>query len=275
MNEEAENIDIETEELETEVEETTLPDLEESEVTIEIDGESLPPNEEEESKVAPEWVKELRHSHKEAHRKIKALEEENAKLKPKEVAPVLEPKPTLESCAFDDEEFEQKLEVWFEQKKLVEQKEKEKELEKKQASDSWNLRVATYTEEKTKLKVKNFTEVEEVVKSSLSITQQGIILQGSDKAALIVYALGSNPKKLDELSKIIDPVKFAFAIAHLENKLKVTEKKSAPAPERRVSGNSPVSGALDGELERLRAEAEKTGNYSKVHAYKQSVKNKK
>lgn len=274
MEIEAEKIESEEENLEIESEEISHDDPEDSEIIISIDGESLPPNEEEESTAAPEWVKDLRHSHKEQQRKIKALEEENAKLKPKDTVPVLEPKPTLESCAFDDEEFEQKLEVWFEQKNAVEAKAKEKELEEQKANESWNQRLTIYSDEKSKLKVKNFPEVEEVVKSSLSITQQGIILQGSDKAALVVYALGSNPKKLDELAKITDPVKFAFAIAHLETKLKVSDRK-APAPERRVSGNSSTSGAIDGELERLRAEAEKTGNYSKVHAYKQSIKNKK
>jgi hypothetical protein len=39
-----------------------------------------------------------------------------------------------------------------------------------------------------------------------------------------------------------------------------------------MSGNAPKSSAIDNQLEKLRAEAERTGNYSKVMAYKRSAK---
>jgi hypothetical protein len=94
------------------------------------------------------------------------------------------------------------------------------------------------------------------------------VLQGADNPALVIYALGKNPKKAAELAKIEDPVKFAFAVAKLEKELKVTNRKAAPAPERMVSSTGRVSGAVDSTLERLRAEAEKTGNYTKVLQYK-------
>jgi hypothetical protein len=95
-----------------------------------------------------------------------------------------------------------------------------------------------------------------------------VILQGADNPALVVYALGKNPKKAKELSSIADPVKFAFAVAKLEKELKVMPRKSAPAPERVVQTTGPKSGAVDSTLERLRAEAEKTGDYNKVMQYK-------
>ena len=65
-----------------------------------------------------------------------------------------------------------------------------------------------------------------------------------------------------------DPVKFAFAVAKLETQLKVTNRKAAPPPESTVRGTGRVSGAVDSTLERLRADAEKTGDYSKVMQYK-------
>jgi hypothetical protein len=83
-----------------------------------------------------------------------------------------------------------------------------------------------------------------------------------------VYALGKNPKKLKELASITDPVKFAFAIAKLETQLKVSNKKPAPPPEKVVGGTAPIRGAVDSTLERLRADAERTGDYSKVFAYR-------
>ena len=84
----------------------------------------------------------------------------------------------------------------------------------------------------------------------------------------MIYALGKNPTKAKELSAINDPVKFAFAVAKLETQLKVTNRKAAPPPESTVRGTGRVSGAVDSTLERLRADAEKTGDYSKVMQYK-------
>ena len=85
-----------------------------------------------------------------------------------------------------------------------------------------------------------------------------------------VYALGKNPKKLAELASIKDPVRFAVAVAKLETQLKVSTRKPPPPPPKITSGSAPVSGSVDSTLERLRAEAERTGDYTKVIQYKRS-----
>jgi hypothetical protein len=54
--------------------------------------------------------------------------------------------------------------------------------------------------------------------------------------------------------------------------LKVTSRKPSAAPEQIVSGNAPKSGTVDNTLERLRAEAERTGDLTKVMAYKRQQK---
>jgi len=106
------------------------------------------------------------------------------------------------------------------------------------------------------------------------VTQQGIVLQGSDNPALIIYALGKNTKRAKELASITDPVKFAFAVAKLETQLKVSNRKAAASPERTIaSGGTRLSGAVDSTLERLRAEAEKSGDYTKVLQYKRQKRN--
>jgi len=127
----------------------------------------------------------------------------------------------------------------------------------------------SYGKDKSELKVKDFDDAEDVTQQALDVTQQGIVLQGADNPALVVYALGKNPKKAAELGSIKDPVKFAFAVAKLEKDLKVTPRKAVPPPEKTVSGNARVSGgAIDSSLDRLRIEAEKTGDYTKVIRYK-------
>ena len=100
------------------------------------------------------------------------------------------------------------------------------------------------------------------------------MLQGADNPALVIYALGKNPKKAKELAAITDPVKFAFAVAKLESQLKVTNRKAPPPPEKTMRGTGPGSGAVDSTLERLREEAARTGDMTKVIRYKAEQRRK-
>jgi hypothetical protein len=137
---------------------------------------------------------------------------------------------------------------------------------------AWKAKLDGYGRAKAELRVKDFEDAEAVAQELFNITQQGVMLQGADNPALVVYALGKNPKKAQELAAIKDPVKFAFAVAKLEKDLKVTNRKQAPAPERVITGTARSSGAVDSTLERLREEAARTGNMSKVVAYKRQKK---
>jgi len=239
----------------------------EDEVVVTI-GEETPPTEEEEAARAPEWVRELRKSHRELQRKNRELEEQ-LKGKGTETKPVqLGQKPTLEACDYDAEKYEAELAKWYEQKRQADEQAAKAEAEAKAANDAWQAKLSSYSKAKTELKVKDFDDAEAAVQETLSSTQQGIILQAAENPALLVYALGKNPKKAKELASITDPVKYAFAVAKLETQLKVTNRKAAPPPEKTVRGTGPTSGAVDSQLERLRADAERTGDYSKVMAYK-------
>jgi hypothetical protein len=151
--------------------------------------------------------------------------------------------------------------------------EKAKKLEEQQKQ--WQDRQQRYVKQKEAHSFKDFEEAEELVSNTFSVTQQGIIVQGAEDSALVVYALGKNPKKLEELAKESDPVNFAFKVAKLESQLKVKDKR-APSPEKRVKGAKAggLSGTEDQTLERLRKEAEKTGDYTKVAQYKRKKRNK-
>lgn len=231
-------------------------------------GEEAPPAEEDEQTQAPEWVRELRKNYRELQREKKALEDQlKAKSAPEKQEVVLGKKPTLEDCDYDTDRFENELTAWHDRRRQIEQKQTEEEAAQRAAQEDWQKRLDSYGKAKTELKVRDFDEAEHVVQETLNQTQQGIILQGSDNPALLVYALGKNPQKAKELASINDPVKYAFALAKLEAQLKVTPKK-APPPERTIKGSGPVSGSVDSTLEKLRAEAEKTGDYTKVAQYK-------
>ena len=240
-------------------------------------GDEKPPVEDEEEKTAPKWVKDLRKQTKEQAKRIRELEQEAAvKAAPAIKTPELGPKPTLEDSDWDAEDFEVKLTEWHDRKRQVEQ-DKAKAVEQQEVQQKeWQGRLDTYAKAKESLKVRDFDDAESTVLNTLNQTQQGIIVQGADNSALVVYALGKNPAKAKELAGITDAVKFAFAIAKLETQLKVQAKsKSAPPPEGKMRGGSaPISGSVDSNLERLRADAEKSGDYSKVTAYRKSQREK-
>jgi hypothetical protein len=244
------------------------------EVIVSI-GEESPPQEEKES--APEWVRELRKSYRELQREKRELEARLTTSQKAEEKPLsLGAKPTLEQFDYDAEQFEVALERWYENKRKVQEQDNAKKAEQQKAEQDWQNTLKNYGSLKSQLKVKDYDDAEHVVLESLNETKQGIILHGAKNPALVVYALGKNPQKVKELASIDDPVKFAIAIGGLEKELKVTSRKTAspPPPESKVRGSAPISGAVDSTLERLREEAARSGDHSKVFAYKQQLKRK-
>ncbi len=237
------------------------------EVTVTI-GEESPPSNEEENR-APDWVRELRKADREKARRIRELEQEKAEreaaLKPKDALP----KPTLADCDYDEEAFESKLTAWHKQQDQIKAEQQAKADAEKKAAEAWQATLANHDKAKAALKVSDYEDAEAAISEVLSVTQRAIIVSGADNSAIVEYALGKNPAKAKELASITDPVKFAFAIAKLETQLKVTPRKAPPPPDKQVRGSAPVLGGGDETLERLRAEAEKTGDHSKVFAYKQ------
>lgn len=239
-------------------------------------GDEKPPVEDEEERTAPKWVKDLRKQTKEQAKRIRELEQEAAaKAAPAAKTPELGPKPTLEDSDWDAEDFEIKLTEWHDRKRQVEQ-EKAKAVEQQEAQQKeWQGKLSRYTEAQANLKARDFADVEESVKGVLDETQLAIIVQAAKDPALMVYAIGKNPKKAAELASLKNYVEFAYALGELSKDMKVTTRKAAPPPEGKVrGGNAPVSGSVDSNLERLRAEAEKTGDYSKVSAYRRQQKEK-
>jgi hypothetical protein len=258
----AEEIELETEAPETEM----VEDVEEEEVIVSI-GEESPPHEEE-SQPAPQWVKELRKSHREQQRLIRELEAKLSTAEPKR--PPLGNKPKLEDFDYDTDKFEGALENWYERKRAVDAETAKAKAAEEEAARSWQARLDEYGKAKSALRVRDYEDAEATTQEALSEVQQGILLQGADNPALVVYAIGKNPKRAKELAAISDPVKFAFAVAKLEKELKVTTRKPPPPPESPVKSSGRTAGTVDNQLDRLRAEALKTGDLSKVLAYKRA-----
>ena len=235
-------------------------------VEISLDGESLTPEKEE----APSWVKELRKTNREQSKRLKELEAQLVERN--QVSQGLGEKPTLEAFEYDEDKYEKALESWYDKKREFDAREAEQKAKEQEAINEWNDKLTNYQQSKTELKVKDFDDVEGEVMGVLNETQQGVIVEIAKNPALVVYAIGKNPKRAASLSQITNLLQFAAEIGVLEKGLTIKEKAPKPAPEKVVSSTGGKSGNLDTQLERLRKEAEKTGDYSQVMAYKNKLK---
>lgn len=222
---------------------------------------------------APEWVRDLRKQHRELQRKVREYELREQKSTPAIQAPGQKPK--LDEFDYDTERYEAALEGWYKQKEQYENIKREAERQAEETQRSWHEKLDFYAKKKESLKVNDYEEAEAIVQEHFSVIQQGVIISAADNPAMVVYAIGKNPKKAKELAAITDPVKFCAAIVKMETKdLKVTTRKP-PAPETRAPvGVLSVAGGSDATLERLREEAAKTGDMTKVHMYKQQLRKK-
>lgn len=260
------------------VAEVVNPPEDDSEVTVTI-GDAAAPEEIDETK-APAWVGELRKTNRELIRRQRDLEAENKALK-QSTAPALVivgPEPSLEGCGFDAEKFKGEYKGWMERSQKAESRQREQQEQQQKTVVEWQGRFHGYVAAKQTLKVSDFQVAEDAVKAVFDEAQQSILIDIADKPELLVYALGKNPAKAKELAAIKNPVRFTAALAKLETQLKVTPRKPGVSPERVPQGGSAgASGAaaVDSQLEKLREEAAKTGDLSKVMAFKQQIKAKR
>lgn len=177
------------------------------------------------------------------------------------------PKPTLESCDYDSDQYEEKIANWYESKRKADERSAQAAAKAEEEKAEQQKIYQKYSERKTALKVKDFPEAEEEVAEQLDITKQNVILKYAEKPELIVYALGKNPAKLAKLAKL-DPFQFAKELGKLEGNLKVGKRKPKTQPEKTISSTGSLTGTTDRTLEKLREEAARTGDMSKVMAYK-------
>lgn len=235
----------------------------EGETVVQI-GDAEPPKQDK----APSWVTDLRKRNRELEKKVRTLEAAQGGAE----IPKLGAKPTLADHDYDEVKFAAALDKWHEQKRVADDQAAKLEQQQQQQQTAWNGKLESYGQGKALLKVPDFDDAEALAQETLSDRQQAIIVKCAKNPALVVYALGKNPGKLKELAGIGDLAEFTYAVANLEAQLKITTKKAAPPPPEKKLDTASTTGALDNQLERLRAEAEKTGDYSKVHAYRNSKK---
>ena len=261
----------ETEDETTEGENQAAPDDLEEELIVTI-GEETPPQEEIDEKRAPEWVRNLRTKAREQERELRELRKLRDGVEQQKQTQ-LGPKPTLEACDYDADLFERRLDAWKERKAVADRQQAEvKEAEAKR-QEYFNSKFEAYSTRKAEVigKIKDFADVEETVLHALDDTQRGVVLAHAKDPALLLYAIGKDEKRLQELAKLSDPVEFIFAVARMETQMRTQSRKPSSAPEKSVKGSASTTGS-DKRLDQLYDEAARTGDLNKVRAYKASLK---
>ena len=254
----------ETEEpVEVEAETPAPTEAEEEEgfiATLDGDPEPVEP---EETPVLREVRKRLRESEK-ARRDLERRERE--RVQPQVADEPLPPKPTLESAEYDEGKFEADLLAWSAKKAEVDARAKTKQQEAEKLQAEWNEKHLHYEAQKQRNRAPDAEEVERQVLEALGVEKVGAIIKASSNSAALIYAIGKNPERVKELAKK-DAIDFLWTVAQLEPQMKIAPTKP-PAPETRVSPSGRVAPVVD--LEKLREEARRTGDYTKVIAAKQS-----
>lgn len=228
-------------------------------IGFEGDEEEAAPASEGESSV----IRDMRRKLREKERRIAELEAGSAPTKIE-----VGEKPTLESCEYDEERFEQALTSWHQRKAQADDLDRQQREAEEKERETWAKRAKAYEANKQALAIPNYEDAEGEVFTTLSEQTQALIML-TEKPAALVYALSRNPAKLEELSKL-NLVQAAMLIGKLEDKLQMTKRK-LPQPDRPVRGNAAPANA-DKELARLEKEADRTGDRTAVIRYKRQLR---
>ncbi|EDT7352061.1 phage capsid protein [Salmonella enterica subsp. enterica] len=242
-----EKVQEKEEKVEAESEQTDEP---QEEYSLRVGDEEIPLTEEDDDHVdgqpAPQWVKDLRKGFKETQKENRELRRqlEEALAKPAEQQPTqtqsdaITPKPTLESCDYDEKAFEQALTDWHEKKSRAEQQKKQQQRQQQEVIQRLQQRLEKHNERAARLPVKDYRETEEIVRRELPAIQQEILIHAADEGSeLIAYALGKNQQLRQRVAAETDPIRAAFLLGQISKQVSLAPKpKKAPKPEPEVRG---------------------------------------
>jgi hypothetical protein len=219
-------------------------------------------------------VKKLRDQLREAQRQSRRVR--NAPADDADPEPVVSERPrSVADFDYDEDRFNAALDDH------IAAKEQHGEWKLRQSARD-NARQATQDEQakrveqqRNALGVSDYDARSATVKDTLSDAQLAILINGADNPAQLIYALGRSQTRLGLLAGEDNLAKFAVMLGKMEKEIKVT-KRSAPNPESQVRGaTASLTQTEDKHLAKLEREADKSGDRSKVIAYRREQREKK
>ena len=249
---------------------------EESEEIEILVGDEKPEEAEEDEEAAPAWIKTVRQQARDTKKENQELKRRLREIEAKAPTPTAPPElgeePTLEGHDYDPAAYAAALKVWMQKEQEQNRRKAAVEREQQEAQVKWNKKLSDYGEKKAKLRVVGFDDAEAVAQEHLHPAQLGMVIHRAKDPAKVMYAIGKDEARAKALAAITDLADFAVEIYILEMSLKTTPK-SAPPPSTIPKGSGSKIGS-NATLDKLREEAAKTGDMSKVMAYKRQMANK-
>lgn len=218
---------------------------------------------------APALVKKLREQIRERDRKLAQFRKAPVTATPEsDPEPVVPARKTITDFDYDQDKFDAyddqraaALEARAEWK--VRQNQRDQQRQAAQAEEAKRIE-----QQKRALGVNDYEQQSNRVRDVLSEQQLAVLINGADDPAKLIYALGRSEARLADLASVENLAKFAAKVGVLERDIKVMKRK-APPPEPQVRGaTASTEISNDKTLARLEAEADRSGDRSKVIAYK-------
>ncbi len=241
-----ENVQAHAEEVETNGEQA---EEQSDEYSLRVGDEEISLTEEDDDHVdgqpAPQWVKDLRKNNREKDKELRELRRqlEQVQSRPTEQQPqqqtdVIPPKPTLESCDYDEEAFETALTDWHEKKGRAEQSKQQQERQQQEYQQRFQQRMEAHKQRAAKLPVKDYQEMEEIVRAEVPDLHKEILIHCADEGSeLIAYGLGKSQQLRQRVAAETDPIRAAFLLGQISKQVSLAPKpKKAIKPEPEVRG---------------------------------------
>jgi len=239
-------------------------------------GEGEQNNEGSDDRTAAPWVKDLRKRQAQLAKENRQLKEELYNLKKPQQSNELGPKPTLESCQFDSDVLADELEKWVSKKVELDAQAARQQAQQNAAVEAWNKKQNDYFAIKKEF-VKEASDFENAEQNVIDILPEALrsdLIDLADNAVEVVYQIGNDIDLLEKLAGM-NRTQFAHALGKLGGGKRTASRAQGPAPrpeQMAAKGGTPKT--VNATLAQLRAEAERTGNYSKVIEYKRLNKTK-
>ncbi|EFQ5086472.1 scaffolding protein [Salmonella enterica] len=221
----------------------------------------------------PALVKHLRSTIKEKDRELKELRRlstQPAQQQPVIAQPPVMPKLTDPGIDYDEDLLQEKLEQWAKDNDQYKEQQRVIKQQQEQFNEQHRLKVANYQQRAKALKVKGFAEAEQIVIDEVPKVIQDAILHESEKPEMVVLALGRNAELRKQLAEATNPVALGRLLERIESKAKTMPKaktNAATTPE--VKGSN---GAVINNLDKLKAKALETGDWTPYFAAKKAKK---
>ncbi|MFK3699419.1 scaffolding protein [Serratia ureilytica] len=217
-------------------------------------------------------VKHLRGTIKEKERELKELRRLSQQQPQQQVInqPPQMPKLSDEGIDYDEEIFQKKLDQWSKDSAQYQIQQQAKSRQEQQQKELYQQKLTSYQQRAKSVKVAGYQDAEQLVMDEVPVEIQNAILFEAEKPEMVVLALGRNAELRRELASATNPIAVGRLIERIESKAKTMPKpKSTAATVPEVKGGN---GAVINNLDKLKAKALETGDWSPYFAAKRSKK---